>query len=127
MYPFRNILYPTDFSQNSRAALKYAAAFARHDGGRVVMFNVQPAKVPQDLLTSAAKPFEEQWLSQVRFDACSHLADPSFRNVDVETVFADGEPSAEIARAAVEHEIDLVTIVTRGRKGTLPRLWQLYC
>jgi nucleotide-binding universal stress UspA family protein len=117
MYPFRNILYPTDFSQNSRAALKYAAAFARHDGGRVVMFNVPPAKVPQDLLTSAAKPFEEQWLSQVRFDACSHLADPSFRNVDVETVFADGEPSAEIARAAVEHEIDLVTIVTRGRKG----------
>ena len=97
--------------------MRYAAAFARHDGGRVVMFNVQSAKVPKDLLTSAAKPFEEQWLSQVRFDARSHLADPSFRNVDVEAAFADGEPSAEIARATVEHEIDLVTIVTRGKKG----------
>ncbi|HJX90165.1 MAG TPA: universal stress protein [Pyrinomonadaceae bacterium] len=121
MYPFRNILYPTDFSQNARAALKYAAAFARNDGGRVVMFNVQSAQVPRDLLKSPAKSFEEQWLLQVRSDAKNFLADPSFQNIDVEVEFADGEPSTEIARAAVEHEIDLVTIVTRGRKGRLSR------
>ena len=117
MYPFRNILYPTDFSQNARAALKYAAAFARNDGGRVVMFNVQSAQVPRDLLKSTAKAFEEQWLLQVRSDAKDFLADPSFQNIDVEAKFAAGEPSTEIARAAVEHAIDLVTIVTRGRKG----------
>jgi len=121
MYPFRNILYPTDFSQNARAALKYAAAFARNDGGRVVMFNVQSAQVPRDLLKSPAKVFEEQWLLQVRTDAKNFLADPSFQNVDVAAEFADGEPSTEIARASVEHEIDLVTIVTRGRKGRLSR------
>jgi len=121
MYPFRNILYPTDFSQNARAALKYAAAFARNDGGRVVMFNVQSAQVPRDLLKSPAKAFEEQWLLQVRSDAKNFLADPSFQNIDVEAEFADGEPSTEIARAAVEHESDLVTIVTRGRKGRLSR------
>jgi nucleotide-binding universal stress UspA family protein len=121
MYPFRNILYPTDFSQNARAALKYAAAIARNDGGRVVMFNVQSAQVPRDLLKSPAKAFEEQWLLQVRSDAKDFLADPSFQNIDVEAEFADGEPSTEIARAAVEHEIDLVTIVTRGRKGRLSR------
>jgi nucleotide-binding universal stress UspA family protein len=121
MYPFRNILYPTDFSQNARAALKYAAAFARNDGGRVVMFNVQSSKVPPDLLKSPAKSFEEQWLSQVRSKAKNFLADPSFQNIDVEAEFADGEPSTEIARAAVEHGIDLITIVTRGRKGRLSR------
>ena len=120
MYPFRNILYPTDFSQNARAALKYAAAFARNDGGRVVMFNVQSSQVPRDLLKSTAA-FEEQWLLQVRSDAKNFLADPSFQNIDVEAEFAAGEPSTEIARAAVEHEIDLVTIVTRGRKGRLSR------
>ena len=121
MYPFRNILYPTDFSQNARAALKYAAAFSRNDGGRVVMFNVQSAQVPRDLLKSPAKAFEEQWLLQVRSDAKNFLADPSFQNIDVEAEFADGEPSTEIARAAVEHESDLITIVTRGRKGRLSR------
>ena len=121
MYPFRNILYPTDFSQNARAALKYAAAFARNDGGRVVMFNVQSAQVPRDLLKSTAKAFEEQWLLQVRSDTKNFLADPSFQNIDVEAEFGAGEPSTEIARAAVEHAIDLVTIVTRGRKGRLSR------
>jgi len=44
VFPFRNILFPTDFSANAHAALKYAAAFARHSGGRVVLFNVQDAK-----------------------------------------------------------------------------------
>ena len=44
MFPFRNILFPTDFSANAHAALKYAAAFARHSGGRVVLFSVQDAK-----------------------------------------------------------------------------------
>ena len=101
--------------------MKYAAAFARNDGGRVVMFNVQSAQVPRDLLKSPAKAFEEQWLLQVRSDAKNFLADPSFQNIDVEAEFADGEPSTEIARAAVEHESDLVTIVTRGRKGRLSR------
>jgi len=57
----------------------------------------------------------------VRSDAKNFLADPSFQNIDVEAEFADGEPSTEIARAAVEHESDLVTIVTRGRKGRLSR------
>ena len=46
MYSFRNILFPTDFTTHARAALKYAAAFARSGGGRVVMFSVQSAVVP---------------------------------------------------------------------------------
>ena len=44
MFPFRNILFPTDFTANAHAALKYAAAFARHSGGRVFLFSAQDAK-----------------------------------------------------------------------------------
>jgi nucleotide-binding universal stress UspA family protein len=120
MYPFRNILFPTDFSQNARTALKYAVAFARNDGGRVVVLNVQSSKVPTDLLNLPDEALEEQdrqWLLQVRSEARELLRDPLFENVDVESVFAEGEPAAEIARAALDHEIDLVTVVTRGRRG----------
>jgi len=119
MYPFRNILFPTDYSQNSRAALKYAAAFARSGGGRILVFNVQGAKVPQDLLKRPESWFAEQsrqWLIQVREDARKLLTDPLLKNVEVEAEFGDGEPATEIARAVVEHEIDLVTVVTRARK-----------
>ena len=119
MYPFRNILFPTDFSQNARAALKYAAAFARNDDGRVVVFNVQASKVPANLLNLPEDAFEQQttqWLSQVRSETRTLLSDPLLENVEVEAAFAVGEPSTEIGRASIDHEIDLVTVVTRGRK-----------
>src|SRR2546430_2771281 len=69
MYPFRNILFPTDFTAHARAALKYAAAFARQGGGRVMLFSVQSARVPANLLTLPERVFEEEqnrWLLQVR-------------------------------------------------------------
>lgn len=120
MYPFRNILFPTDFSPNARTALKYAAAFARHDRGRVVILNVQTSKVPTDLLQLPEEVFEEpdrQWLLQVRTETRQLLSDPLLEDVDVESAFAEGEPAVEIARAALDHEIDLMTVVTRGRRG----------
>jgi len=120
MYPFRNILFPTDFSQNARTALKYAVAFARNDDGRVVVLNVQTSRVPTDLLNLPDEVFEEQdrqWLLQVRSEARELLRDPLLENVDVESAFAEGEPAAEIARAALDHGIDLVTVVTRSRRG----------
>jgi len=119
MYPFRNILFPTDFSHNARVALKYATAFAKYDGGRVLVFNVQSAKVPTDLLTAPEIQFADdskRWLLQVRSQVKTLLSDPVFQNVDVETAFVDGEPASEIARAVIDHEIDLITVVTRARK-----------
>ncbi len=99
MFPFRNILFPTDFSANAQAALKYAAAFARHGGGRVLLFSVQDAKTAADLQ------------SQVN----ELLADPLLSSVDTEQIFVEGEPAGQIAQGAVDHDIDLITVVMRGR------------
>lgn len=99
MFPFRNILFPTDFSPNSQAALKYAAAFARHGGGRVLLFSVQDAKTAAD------------FQSQVN----ELLADPLLKGVDTERIFVEGEPATEISQGAVDHGVDLITVVMRGR------------
>ena len=99
MFPFRNILFPTDFSPHSQAALKYAAAFARHGDGRVLLFNAQDAKLAANL-----QPQVQQLLS-----------DPLLDGVEVEPVLLEGEPAAEIARAAIDHEVDLITVTTRDR------------
>ena len=120
MYPFRNILFPTDFSAHARAALKYAAAFARSGGGRVLLFSVQDAKVPANLLTLPEHVFLEQennWLLQLRAEVRELLSDPWFAGVEVEPAIVDGEPAREIARAVRDYNIDLVTVVTHGRKG----------
>ena len=126
MYPFRNILFPTDFTPHARAALKYAAAFARSGGGRIVLFSVQSATVPPNLLTLPERVFTEQddkWLLQLRTQVRDLLADELFDGLEVEPVIVEGEPAAQIAKAVRDYEIDLVTVVTHGRKGLARALW----
>lgn len=126
MYPFRNILFPTDFTPRARAALKYAAAFAHSGGGRVVLFSVQNASVPANLLTLPERVFEEQenkWLLQVRSEVRNLLADPMFDGLEVEPVIVEGDPAPEIAKAVRDYDIDLVTVVTHGRRGLARALW----
>lgn len=106
--------------------MKYAAAFARGGGGRVVLFSVQSAKVPANLLKLPEHVFAEQdskWLLQLRADVRDLLADPLFDGLDVEPVIVEGEPAPEIARAALEYHSDLITVVTHGRKGLTRALW----
>jgi len=117
---FRNILFPTDFTTHARSALKYAAAFARDGRGRVVLFSVQDAKVPANLLTLPERVLEDQdtrWLLQLRNEVKDLLADPLFDGLEVEPVIVEGEPAHEIANAVRDYEIDLVTVVTHGRRG----------
>ncbi|HKG45632.1 MAG TPA: universal stress protein [Pyrinomonadaceae bacterium] len=99
VFPFRNILFPTDFSVNAMAALKYAAAFARHSHGRVVVFSVQDRKTGGDF--------------QSQVDELT--SDPLLKEVDTECFIGEGEPPREIAQAAINHDIDLITVVTRDR------------
>ncbi len=120
MHSFRNILFPTDFTAHARYALKYAAGLAREGHGRVVLFSVQAGKVPANLLTLPEHVFEEadnRWLEQLRWQVKELLADPLFDGLEVEPVIVEGEPAHEIARAVRDYDIDLVTVVTHGRKG----------
>lgn len=118
VFPFRNILFPTDFSAHAHAALKYAAGFARDGGGRVLLLSVQDAKVPENLLTLPVHVFEEQentWLLQLRSQIKELLADPLLNGVEVDPLLTVGEPATVIARVAQEQQVDLITVVTRDR------------
>lgn len=100
MFPFRNILFPTDFSVNAQAALRYAAAFARHGHGRVVLFSVQDAKASGNL--------------KLQVDELA--SDPLLSGVDTERFVVEGEPLSEIAQGAIDHDVDLITVAMRDRK-----------
>jgi nucleotide-binding universal stress UspA family protein len=126
MFPFRNILFPTDFTPHARAALKYAAAFAREGRGRVVLFSVQEGSVPANLLTLPERVFDEaenNWLRQLRAGVRELMADSLLDGLEVDPVIIEGEPAPEIARAVRDYDIDLVTVVTHGRKGLSRALW----
>ncbi len=126
MYPFRNILFPTDFTPHARAAMKYAAAFARSGGGRIILFSVQNGSVPPNLFALPDSVFvepENQWWLQLRTEVRELLADPLLGGLEVEPVIVAGEPAQEIAKAVRDYDIDLVTVVTHGRKGLARALW----
>ena len=117
---FRNILFPTDFTPHARSALKYAAAFAREENGRVIMFSVQTGKVPANLMTlpeRILKAQEKNWLLQLRGQVKELLTDPLCAGLEVEPVIVEGEPADEIAKAVRDYDIDMVTVVTHGRRG----------
>jgi nucleotide-binding universal stress UspA family protein len=126
MFSFRNILFPTDFTPHARSALKYAAGFARHGNGRIVLLTVQADQVPPNLMTMPAhllKDENTQWLSQIRGQVKDLLTDPLFEGLEVEPVIVEGEPAREIANAVRDYDIDLITVVTHGRRGLARALW----
>jgi nucleotide-binding universal stress UspA family protein len=91
-----------------------------------VLFSVQSGTVPANLLTLPDRIFEEpdkRWLQQLRADVKDLLTDPMLDGLEVEPVIVEGEPAPEIARAVRDFNIDLVTIVTHGRKGLSRALW----
>ena len=117
---FKNILFPTDFTPHARSALKYAAAFAREGRGRVIVFSVQTGKVPANLMTLPERILRDQeknWLLQLRSQVQDVLQDELCRGLEIEPVIVEGEPGPEIAKAARDDDIDLVTVVTHGRRG----------
>ena len=82
--------------------------------------------MPANLMTMPAHVLEEeenQWLLQLRNEVKRMLSDPLFKGLEVEPVIVEGEPAPQIARAVRDYDIDLVTIVTHGRKGLSRALW----
>jgi nucleotide-binding universal stress UspA family protein len=58
---------------------------------------------------------ENNWLRELRAQVKNLLTDPLLRGVEVDPIFRDGEPAAQIARVAFENAVDLITVATRDR------------
>jgi nucleotide-binding universal stress UspA family protein len=113
-----SILCPTDFSESSEYALKYAASFARRYGAVVYLLHViEPLTPVPGIDMGPTMTYDE------RPDVAETLKDalkkaiPEHTHVDIRPMIRRGAPFLEIVRAAKEMAVDLIIIATHGRTG----------
>jgi nucleotide-binding universal stress UspA family protein len=118
----QRILFPTDFSDYSVNALKYARSFAEKSKAELHVLNVVDeaalywmAMGPNSLPVGPS-PQELQAQAQKEMTAFieKHLGDTSAKVIPV---ILSGRPFIEIITYARQNAIDLIVIATHGRTG----------
>jgi len=107
--PIKTILFPTDESENSRAAFCVASAIARDCNARLIILEVVPAPV------TIYGPPPEAYFEQMR-QALDQMEVPD-SNVRVERLIAEGNPVTQIVRVAEDSQCDLILMATHARTG----------
>ncbi len=120
MIEIERILVPTDFSEYSRNALRYATAFANSFHARLVLIHscehtvlgagteAYHFSVPEYIakVEESERTTLEEWGEEIRR-----------QGVAVETVFVVGPAANAIVDSAREKDVDMVIIATHGRTG----------
>jgi nucleotide-binding universal stress UspA family protein len=111
-----NILYATDFSGHSNAALPYALSIARKYGSKVFAVHVVslspfPSSSPTIALQAmAAQAVREAKEAMMKFDS-------QLRGIPHKVLIGKGDISKELSRIAAAEHIDLIVLGTHGRTG----------
>jgi nucleotide-binding universal stress UspA family protein len=112
---FRNILLPTDHSDDSRPVLPYAGQIARAFGAKLYLCHIQ-ADVPLAAGLAAPRLYEAEGK-----DAAAHLAafrtSSALRGLEPKLILASGNIHEEMRKLIADNHIDLVMVGTHGRTG----------
>jgi nucleotide-binding universal stress UspA family protein len=116
----KSILFPTDFSEGSAEALKYAVEFANRYGAKLyvlhVIYDVAKASgwyVPHVSMDAIYKDIQEGARKELDNFGVNELG--GLKNI--ERIVQTGVPYQEIMNCAVKNKIDMIIIGTHGRTG----------
>jgi len=111
----KKILFPTDYSPASTAALRYAVLLAKQSQARLSVVYVEPPSVPPAGPISPAESPEAQHEAALLKQLESLAGGEPPARYEVRTL--RGDPAAEIARLAEAENFDLIVMATEGRSG----------
>jgi nucleotide-binding universal stress UspA family protein len=121
MIKLRKILYPTDFSESSLEAMKYAVSFARDYKARLILMHVVNEQIFSEGLNlprlAAPEALEQELVAEAGRQMRTVIPADVRAGVDIEHVILRGMPFLEIIRYAKANEVDLIVIGTHGRSG----------
>ncbi|KAA5541150.1 universal stress protein [Adhaeribacter rhizoryzae] len=138
----KNILVPTDFSDNAANALAYAVQLARFAQGQIILFH--NAELPINYAGAniyaagagdigiGATPlypgvgFPEPEMERMQQEKLNSLAEQILQDrqfhIPVKTVFKYGSLTGNIADLVREEQVDLIIMGTKGANSFLDRL-----
>jgi len=120
MVTFQNILFPTDFSENSEAALAYAVNLAEKYDSNLHVIHVTIGETQQPAFDiSAYLPDDIKKKQHVFLEKNLHALPPADlgKPKSVKHAILEGVPFYEILSYIENNHIDLVVMGTHGRTG----------
>jgi nucleotide-binding universal stress UspA family protein len=112
----KNILFATDFSPCSNAALPYALSVARRYGARLHAAHVMPSKAEMVFVSP------ESWTAVAeeedkRTQAYIEQLEEQLQGLPHDMLTPRGKVADALAQIVEEHEVDLLVLGTHGRRG----------
>jgi nucleotide-binding universal stress UspA family protein len=114
-FPYKTILCPVDFDENSLTALDKAVEIARHLGSSIVLVHVLPLVVLPGAFPPPIGLYEDQ-----EQDARAKLVDitkQKLGGLKHEAYVYTGDVTGSILAAQAKHQPDLLVMATHGRRG----------
>ncbi len=110
----KKILFPTDYSPASNAALRYAVSLAKPSRATLLIVYVEPPSLPPVGASPPECPTREEEASLANM--LQSLGDDGHAPAH-EIRKLRGDPATEIVRLAKEEQADLIVMATAGRSG----------
>ena len=113
--PFKKILCPIDFDENSALALDKAAELARPFGCSLIVLHVVPLVLSMGKVPSPAAMYEDQ--EKAARAKLTDIAKTKLAGLKNELQVYGGDVIEGILSAQRKHQCDLVVMATHGHRG----------
>jgi nucleotide-binding universal stress UspA family protein len=113
----KKILFPTDFSTASRAALPFARALAKVYGSTILVAHSIASQAHHPDVTDRFLGENDQVWHDARHKLDEFIQDRQLVPLPCTTLLDRGDVADVIPAMIHEHEVDLVVLVTHGRHG----------
>jgi nucleotide-binding universal stress UspA family protein len=114
-FPYRRILSPVDFDENSMAALDVAVQMARQNDGTVFLLHVVPVIIPPTGMPVYVDLYKGQ--EDTAKEKLRDIAQKRLQGVKYELATRIGDPASTTVKAARKLGADVIVMATHGRKG----------
>jgi nucleotide-binding universal stress UspA family protein len=120
MIEIKKILFPTDFSEYSRHALKYAKALAKSFKAKLYVLHVCEHPIAGAGIEAyhfSVPEYVADLEQRERKALDTSVAEIKEQGLEVEPIFILGRAYQEIVKTAKELDVDVITMATHGNKG----------